>query len=145
MTCIAVVARTLWLRRNGVVHGRIFSHPTLLVSKALNSLKANRSANSCQRTRPDVIPIPHLSWQGPLEGFVKVNWDAAVDKENWKMGIGAIIQNFEGKVLATLSTPRDYITDPVTAEATTTWRAVFFFRDLGYQRVELEGDALQVV
>jgi hypothetical protein len=74
MELIAVVARTLWLRRNGVVHGRIFSHPIILVSKAFDSLEAYCSANSCQGTRLDVIPITNLSWQGLLEGFVKVNW-----------------------------------------------------------------------
>jgi hypothetical protein len=51
MELVAVVARTLWLCRNGVVHGGIISHPT-----------------SCE---------------GQL--------DATVDKENWQMGVGAII------------------------------------------------------
>lgn len=73
MELIVVVARTLWLRRNVVVHGGIFSHPTLIARKALDSLKAYRSANSRQGTHPEDIPITNLSWQGLLEGFVKVN------------------------------------------------------------------------
>ncbi len=41
--------------------------------------------------------------------------------------------------------PKDYITNPDIAKATAAWRAALFCKELGYQRVELEGDALQVV
>lgn len=52
-------------------------------------------------TRPKVVSITNLSWQGPLEGFVKVNWDAAVDKDHRMMGIEAIIRDYQGEILAT--------------------------------------------
>jgi hypothetical protein len=44
-----------------------------------------------------------------------------------------------------LSALKYYITDPIITESTVAWQAALFYRDLGYQRVELEGDALQVV
>jgi hypothetical protein len=50
-------------------------------------------ANSRQQTRAKVAPITNLSWQGHLEGFVKVNWDTVVDKDSRKMGIRAIIRD----------------------------------------------------
>jgi hypothetical protein len=59
--------------------------------------------------------------------------DATVDKENQKMGTGAIIRDFEGEVLATLLALKYYIIDPIIAETTATWRAVLFCKDLGYQ------------
>jgi hypothetical protein len=96
-------------------------------------------------TRPKVVSITNLSWQAPLEGFVKVNWDAAVDKDHRKMGNEAIIRDYQGEVLATLSVSKDYITDLVIAEATATWRAALFCRELRHQWVEFEGDALQMV
>jgi len=49
------------------------------------------------------------------------------------MDIGAIIRNVVGEVLATLLAPKNHITDSVIAEATATWRAILFYRELGYQ------------
>jgi hypothetical protein len=106
MELIVVVARTLWFCRNGVVHGRTFNHPSLLVSNVVESLEAYSSVNARQMIRPETIPITNLRWQCLLESFVKVNWNATVDKDNRKMGIGMIIRDYEGKVLATLSAPK---------------------------------------
>jgi hypothetical protein len=61
------------------------------------------------------------------------------------MGIGAIIRNYQGEVLFTLLAPKDPITDPIIAEATTAWQTALFCSELEHQRVELEGDALQIV
>jgi hypothetical protein len=49
-----------------------------------------------------------------------------VNKAEGKMGIGMIVRDHDGKVLATLQAPRLYIIDPATAEATTTLRVVVF-------------------
>jgi hypothetical protein len=49
------------------------------------------------------------------------------------MGIGAIIRDVVGEVLATLLGLKDHITDLLIVEATATWRAILFCRELGYQ------------
>jgi hypothetical protein len=59
--------------------------------------------------------------------------------------IGTIIRDYQGEVFASLSSSNDYITDPVIGKATAAWRATIFCSELGHQRVELEGDVLQVV
>jgi ribonuclease HI len=61
------------------------------------------------------------------------------------MGIGVILRDCNGEVLATLSAPKEYITAPDIAEATATLRAVYFCQELGFHQVILEGDALLVV
>jgi hypothetical protein len=43
----------------------IFSHPTLIVSKALDSLEAYCSANSRQGILLEAIPTMNQRWQGP--------------------------------------------------------------------------------
>jgi hypothetical protein len=50
-----------------------------------------------------------------------------------------------GEVLATLSSPRDYITEPDIAEAIAALRAAYLCQELGFYRVILKGDALKVV
>jgi len=47
----------MWLCWNVVVHGATFSHPTLLASKASNSLAAFYSANSLQQTWAEEDPL----------------------------------------------------------------------------------------
>lgn len=66
-----------------------------------------------------------------------VNWDASVDKKNRRMGIGVIVCDCKGEVLATLSAPKEGIIDLVIAQATV--------QELGLFNVILEGDSLQVV
>jgi N6-adenosine-specific RNA methylase IME4 len=54
-----------------------------------------------------------------MDDFVKVNWSVAVDKTKKKMGIGVIIRNSKGEVLATLGEPKDHIIAPDVVEAMT--------------------------
>jgi hypothetical protein len=70
-----------------------------------------------------------------MDSFFKANWDAAVDKDNRKMGIGVIVIDGEGDVLAILLAPKDYIITPDIAKATVALRASNFYRELGLQRV----------
>lgn len=54
----------------------------------------------------------------PMDCFVKINWDAAVDKNKKKMSIDIIIRDNKGEVMATLSEPNDHIIIPDIAKAT---------------------------
>lgn len=62
-----------------------------------------------------------------------------------KTSICVIVRNSMGEVLATLSTPKDYIIEPDIAEAIAALRATQFCHELGFYKVILEGDALQVL
>jgi len=86
-----------------------------------------------------------LKWQAPLEDFVKVNSDIIIDRSTRKMSVGVIVRDCKEKVLAILSAPKDYIIDHGIAEAIAVLGVTIFCKELGHQRVVLEGDALQVV
>jgi hypothetical protein len=81
----------------------------------------------------------------PPPGVLKTNWDAAVDGKRRKIGIGVIVRNHEGGVIAMMSKTINFIQDPVTVETLATRRAVEFSRMLGVGELILEGDALQIV
>jgi len=70
-----------------------------------------------------------LRWKARMGGFVKVNWDAAIETTKKKMGIGIII-------LATLSEHKDNI---IAHEI------VNFNRELGFYKVIVEGDAFKIM
>jgi hypothetical protein len=41
-----------------------------------------------------------VRWKPPPSGFYKINWDAGVDKQKGKLGIGFIVRDSQGKVYA---------------------------------------------
>jgi hypothetical protein len=74
-----------------------------------------------------VVENLELRWTTPIAGFVKVNWDAYVDKFFIKMSIGVIIRDYVSEVMTTLSEPKYHIIAPDIGEATATLRVVFCF------------------
>lgn len=79
---MVVVVCNLWLKRNSLIHGEDFGHPNQLVRTTMDSLQENKETQvrpfENSRDRPMVIQ----RWQAPSWGFVKVNWDATIDKHN---------------------------------------------------------------
>jgi hypothetical protein len=56
---------------------------------------------------------------------VKINWNAALDITNKKMGVGVTARDAEGFVLASMCATLSFITDPIV-EAGAIWKAVIF-------------------
>jgi ribonuclease HI len=142
----AVIARKIWFRRNTVVHGGEFSHPNVLLQEAVSSFTDYKNINA-KDGRPPQLPITRVptKWQFPPPGLYKVNWDAAIDSLNKRMGMGIIVRDCAGQVIAAKSQTVFFLQDPVIAEAQAALCAVEFSRDLGLQSIILEGDSLQVV
>ncbi|KAF5472530.1 hypothetical protein F2P56_009241 [Juglans regia] len=67
----------------------------------------------------------HFMFQGKMmdprkiiqvEGFIKANWDAAVDEGARRKGIGVIVRDHEGEILASLFVNKPFHSKPVLAE-----------------------------
>lgn len=84
-------------------------------------------------------------WLPPMDDFVKINWDVAVDHGNRKMGIEVIIRDSRGGVKATLAVQKAYIIAPDIAKALAALKAVSLSRDLSFYKVVLKGGALSMV
>ena len=86
-----------------------------------------------------------VRWQASSGNSVKVNFDGAIFKEEQESGIGVVIRNNKGQVLAALSKK---VTIPATVEILemlAARKAATFARDLGFSQVCFEGDAELVV
>jgi ribonuclease HI len=141
-----LVARQIWNRRNSMVFSRKFTSPKVLVRTATDQLGAFMSANQHVRAQSSGNRRePQPQWTKPPQGFAKVNWDAAVDSNRKRIGLGVIVRNHEGDALAMISETMGSSTDPVTAEALAARRAVEVSHMLGLRKIILEGDALQIV
>jgi hypothetical protein len=114
----ATIARQIWLRRNTVIHGGVFTHPSQVASNARRSLEEFRKANEIGVESEDILLSPQsIIWQPPPRNLIKVNWDAAVSKKNGCVGVGIIARDFLGKVCAARSLTVRQIIEPVVAEA----------------------------
>lgn len=83
--------------RNSLIHGENFCHPTQIVIKAHESLKAFKSANARPNGKGEGGNLLNHKWKASICGFVNVNWDATLDKVKKKMGIGVIMQDHVGR------------------------------------------------
>jgi hypothetical protein len=82
------VARMLWLRRNNFVFERGFSAPGQVVVFARRAVE-----EFLQATTISVAPASRgfaVGWTTPSLGILKINWDAAFDSVNMRVGIGVV-------------------------------------------------------
>ncbi|XP_042950154.1 uncharacterized protein LOC122282268 [Carya illinoinensis] len=88
---------------------------------------------------------PSSEWSAPQPAFFKANWDAAIDKDNSKVGIGVIVRDSEGLVMASLCSSITLNPNPLLGEAVEALRATTLCAELGLTQIVLDGDALNVV
>lgn len=68
----------------------------------------------------------------PAEGYTKINFDAATNKENQKMGIGVIARDRIWEILIALCAAKDFIRELDLTKAYELWRAIELCIELKY-------------
>jgi ribonuclease HI len=150
MDLVASTARQVWLRRNQWVFDAKFLAPTHVVQRAADQLESAKKCGSGTRTtrqqeRAPSGPRVSEKWKVPPWGFLKCNWDAALDVHGHMMGIGILVRDHEGMVVAAKCTTQRMINDPLNAETIAAWAAACFIRLKGFDKIILEGDSMGVV
>ena len=84
-------------------------------------------------------------WRAPPAGFVKINFDGAVFDEANMSGVGVVIRDSYGEVLASCSEKISQAYEAEVIEALAAQKALSFAQELGFQNVILEGDALGLI
>jgi hypothetical protein len=84
-------------------------------------------------------------WVKPSPGWVKINWDAALDRAKGYICLGAIICDSAGNVLATHGITKEGFVDSTIAEALGAVFALQLGREMGLRRIQVEGDAKLIV
>lgn len=138
-----MVAWTIWFRHNKV-RSTPPGFPVDQVQQcAFDSLLEFRTA---QPRKQPTTARPLLSKWSPTAGdSYKVNFDGAVFKEDDRVGIGVIIQNCHGMVMASLSQNIPLPQAAVELEAIAARRALDFSLELGFTKAILEGESQTVM
>ena len=138
-----VQAWFIWNQRNALIHGKQLQEPGILNRRAEDYLAEFRLAHSRLATNPpNSNPI---SWRPPPLNRFKLNFDAAMFKEEDASGFGAIIRNERGEVMAALSGKGPPAACSEEAEVFACRRAVEFALECGFRELVVEGDNQSVM
>ena len=86
-------------------------------------------------------PVPQGQWHLPPMGMIKANFDRAIFNTEHKSGIGVVLKDDHGSVLASISRQVSQVYSPLEIEAMAATIALRFAADLGFKQVILEGDS----
>ncbi|KAL5802996.1 hypothetical protein ACOSQ4_031301 [Xanthoceras sorbifolium] len=94
---------------------------------------------------PSVVRHKDVKWKPPNAGMFKINTDAGVDVSKGHIGIGVVIRDHRGFVVALCAQGLDSLFSPSIAEALAILRGVKLAIDNGLSLFCLESDADVVV
>jgi hypothetical protein len=142
---VLTVERLIWLHRNSFVFSSDFTPPLHLVMSAKEMVETYKQVNRWIASSAGTQESIHKGWHKPPMGWIKMNWDAALDKTVRKMGVGVVARYDCANVLVAMAMVIPYINDSAAAKSLAVWRVVNMCSELGFQHVVFEGDSLLVV
>ena len=86
-----------------------------------------------------------LRWKPPDSGLYKINFDGALFADQGSAGIGVVIRDWEGQVIAALSEKVRHPGSVDLVEALAMRRAISFAKELSIHQMVIEGDSLRVI
>ena len=138
-----VQAWLIWNQRNTVIHGGHLREPGWMNKRAEEFLEEYRKAQLV--LTPSNENSGSCIWRAPPTEVFKLNFDAAVFSDQHCSGFGAIIRNSSGEVMASMLVKGPYVNSNEEAEVLACRRVVEFSREVGFSRVIIEGDCLNVM
>ena len=84
-------------------------------------------------------------WRAPATGFVKVNFDGAIFGDSSMSGVGVVIRDTNGAVLASCAEKIGHAYKADETEALAALKALTLAHELGFQNVVFKGDALGLI
>ncbi|XP_040987787.1 uncharacterized protein LOC121235506 [Juglans microcarpa x Juglans regia] len=124
-----------------ILYGEQVIKTALSTLKEYKEAQGSKSVKRCGGERRQ----EQQQWKKPVEGTLKANFNAAIDEANQRMGVGVVIRDSEGKLMASCCDRLQMVTQAVVAESTTLRTTAKLCSELGFNRVLFEGDAQVVV
>ncbi|XP_022754074.1 uncharacterized protein LOC111302415 [Durio zibethinus] len=84
-------------------------------------------------------------WKAPKYNHYKVNFDGAFRAATREAGIGVVIRDYKRDVLGAMSRPVTNVDNAMHVERLAVVKAIEFASYMGFNKIELEGDALSII
>ncbi|KAK3189882.1 hypothetical protein Dsin_029443 [Dipteronia sinensis] len=133
-----------WFRRNDKVHESASFHDDDVVPSTMSYLSDFRKANTMKSKVSGERGMDTSRWIPHDRGRFKVNTDDAIDAESGNAGVGIIIRDSYGEVLASSSQSVGARYSPQIVEALALPRGLLFARETGIWPCLIESDAQTV-
>ncbi|XP_062100654.1 uncharacterized protein LOC133806581 [Humulus lupulus] len=137
----------IWYRRNIFVNEKTTLPDQMVIEWSLAFLDRHLNANGgsfhASESLRETLKVHRC--EKPMEGVVKINYDAGLDHVAKKAGAGAVFRDFHGMVLASSTWSWDHLLDPTIAEALAVYHSILLCSRLGYHMVVIESDCAIVV
>ena len=99
-------------------------------------VKASYSAES-QQPRPHQV----AAWQAPIQHAYKVNFDGTIFAEEGLAGLGVVIRNCHGLIMASLTQQIPLPSSMIEVEVLAAQKELELTIELGFDNIILEGDS----
>ncbi|XP_023891683.1 uncharacterized protein LOC112003714 [Quercus suber] len=139
---MVMTAWGIWTNRNEVCHGKSRKPASVLARWINNYLEDYLMAN--HSTQP-YKESTDATWQFPKPLWYKANMDGAVFAQHREAGVGVMIRDHYGAVVATLSKKLKAPLGALKVEAKAMEEAVSFTRNMGIRDCIFESESLTVV
>jgi ribonuclease HI len=141
-----MICWSIWYRRNRLRLQQSVDNDLQLVQRARDSMSEFQEAQDREQQLPQQpSSSATVKWNPPAQGRYKVNYDGAIFSDSNAAGIGVIIRNHQGEVMGSLSQRFPFPHSVEAVEASAARSAIQFARDLGFTKIDLEGDSKTVV
>lgn len=143
MALFSTIAWSLWQWRNHLKEHQLAWTLHEVGDRARAMVLEFMDANE-QVVKPQVRNIL-VRWSPPQENVYKANFDVALFDNMGYAGLGVVIRDCNGHIIAALSKKIKLPYSVETAEALAAHRAVTFAKELSIFKVVVEGNCLRVV
>ena len=134
----------IWKNRNEVKHGGKGRTGRAVVRCALMLLDEYQSASESPEVIQDRTPMT-VRWSPPQQEYYKVNVDGAVFTKRKQIGIGVVIRDSTGEVVAALSKKLAVLLGALEAEAKAMETGLQFAAEVGIRDAIFEGDSVSTM
>ena len=142
---MVVMMWTIWTRRNQIRVQQNAFPIAHVVPNARQMLSVFQRENKVHHAPVSAPSTGRVTWIPPPENSLKINFDGALFKDINKAGLGVIIRDNQGQVLASLSEQVQLSCSSDLVEAIAAARAIALAHDLSLSNYILEGDSDKVI
>ena len=139
---MVMTAWGIWTNRNEVRHGKSRKPASVLARWTKEYLENYVMANHSPRPYKESV---EATWQPPKPPWYEANMDGAIFSQQKETGIGVVIKDHHGAVVAALSKKLKALLGAIEVEAKAMEEAVNFTWDIGIRDCLFESDSLTVV
>ncbi|KAK8640058.1 hypothetical protein V6N13_138421 [Hibiscus sabdariffa] len=132
----------LWFARYQLV----YEGSPLSLHKSVAFIQSHYAELVALNNSPNSQLVVHRGvWSPPEANIIKINFDAHFNYAINKSISGIIARNSLGHIMAACAYPHISVADPFIAEAKACEMVVSFPIDLGFRRIQVEGDSLSII